>query len=325
VPAEVRVGIVSWNSEADLHRCLAALPAALGRLAAEVVVVDNASSDASAAVAEAAGAEVLRNPRNVGYAAGMNRALAGTAAPVLVALNPDTEPPPCSLERLVATLRARPDAAIVVPRLVEVDGRPQHSAYRLPSPWVSVVAAVSVAPLRRSPLGRRLLLEGAGPHRGGPVPWAIGAVHVLRAAALAGAPPYAERAFMYAEDLELCWRLGEQGWVTWLDDDVEVPHVGNASGALAWGEDRGLRYWAATYDVVAARRGAGAARRLGAGAAVAATVAATRAASRSVLGGAAARPARRAAAHRYWREARLHAVAALHGPPPAPVDPPSPR
>jgi GT2 family glycosyltransferase len=319
---DVRVGIVSWNTASLLDRCLAALPGALDGLEVEVVVVDNASRDGSADIAAAAGVQVVRNDRNVGYATAMNQALAGTGAPVLVALNPDTEPPAGALARLVATLHARPRVGVVVPRLVGTDGRPQHSAYRLPSPWVSLAAAVSVDPLRRSWVGRRLLLEGAGPHEEGPVPWAIGAVHVIRADALAGEPPYAERAFMYAEDLELCWRLAERGWTTWLDASVGVPHVGNAAGALAWGDDRGLRYWAATYDVVAAHRGPGSARRLGLGAAAAAVVGAARAGAASVAGGPDARGARRALARRYLREARLHARTAATGPPPAPTDPP---
>ena len=47
--ADVRVGIVSWNTAALLDRCLSALPAALGGLRAEVIVVDNASADGTAA------------------------------------------------------------------------------------------------------------------------------------------------------------------------------------------------------------------------------------------------------------------------------------
>ena len=67
--ATVRVGIVSWNTAVLLDRCLAALPAALGDIEAEVVVVDNASSDESASVAEAhPGVTVIRSPENVGYA-----------------------------------------------------------------------------------------------------------------------------------------------------------------------------------------------------------------------------------------------------------------
>ena len=64
---DVRVGIVSWNTGSLLDRCLAALPQALDGLESEVVVVDNASSDASADVAARhAGVAVRRMSENVG-------------------------------------------------------------------------------------------------------------------------------------------------------------------------------------------------------------------------------------------------------------------
>src|SRR3546814_10226739 len=77
-------------------------------LEAEVVVVDNDSDDDSAAVAERRGVKVVHNADNEGYARGMNAALADTDAPVLIALNPDTEAPPGSLAALVARLRGEP-------------------------------------------------------------------------------------------------------------------------------------------------------------------------------------------------------------------------
>ena len=92
---DVRVGIVSWNTAALLDRCLSALPAALGGLRAEVIVVDNASADDSVNVARGhAGVRVELQSENLGYARGMNLALAGSTAPVLLALNPDTEAAP---------------------------------------------------------------------------------------------------------------------------------------------------------------------------------------------------------------------------------------
>jgi GT2 family glycosyltransferase len=262
------------------------------------------------------------NDANLGYAAAMDQALAGDDAAVLVALNPDTEPAPGTLARLVRALDAHPGAAVVVPRLVGEHGEPQHSAHRFPTPLPSLAASVSVAPLRRGPVGRRLLLEGSGPHAGGPVPWAIGAVHVIRAAALDGEPPYATRAFMYAEDLELSWRLAQRGWSTYLVADVEVRHVGNAAGVQAWGDERSVRYWAATYDVVALRRSPAAARRLGLAAALSCAIAVVRSAVRSFVGRAPARHAARAATRRYLREAGLHWSVARHGPPPPPTTPP---
>ena len=259
---EVRVGIVSWNTAELLARCLDALPAALGGLQAEVVVVDNASSDASVEVATRPGVQVVANEANVGYARGMNQALAGTDAPVLVALNPDTVPPPGSLARLVDALHAAPEAAVVVPRLVHPDGRRQHSAYRFPSIALAVVVCFAPAAVQRGRVGRRFRLEAAAAtDDAGPVDWAIGAVHVIRRAALGGAAPYAERAFMYAEDLELCWRLARAGWHTELVADVTVVHAANSAGAQAWGADRDRRWWAASYDVYAQVRGPWAARR----------------------------------------------------------------
>jgi N-acetylglucosaminyl-diphospho-decaprenol L-rhamnosyltransferase len=321
---DVRVGIVSWNTAELLERCLAALPAALGDLDAEVVVVDNASSDSSAAVAAAApGVRLVANATNVGYAAAMDVALGHSDAPVLLALNPDTEPGPGTLARVVRGLDAHPDAGVVVPRLVGAHGEPQHSANRFPTALPSLAAAVSVGPLRRGAIGRRLLLDGSGPHAGGPVPWAIAAVAAIRAAALQGEPPFATRSFMYAEDLELCWRLAQRGWTTYLLADVEVLHVGNAAGEQAWGDQRSVRFWAATYDVVALRRSSAAARRLGLAATVACLVATARAGGRALVGSAPSRHAARAAGRRSLREARLHWSVVRHGPPPPPTSPPT--
>jgi N-acetylglucosaminyl-diphospho-decaprenol L-rhamnosyltransferase len=241
---------VSWNTASLLERCLKALPDALGELRAEIVVVDNASSDGSADVAEAhADVTVIRNPSNVGYAKAMNQALAGTSCPVVIALNPDTEPPPKSLATLVERLESDPSVAVVVPRLTNQDGSTQHSVYRFPSP--AVAAAVGLLPPRwtRGRIGRRFWLEGACPHdHNTDIDWAIGAVHVLRADALAGRRPYDERWFMYVEDIELCWWLAKRGWRRRLEADIVVPHVGNASGEQAWGPERTARWIDATYD-----------------------------------------------------------------------------
>jgi N-acetylglucosaminyl-diphospho-decaprenol L-rhamnosyltransferase len=264
---QVRVGIVSWNTAELLGRCLAALPAALAGLDAEVVVIDNDSADGSADVAADVAARsptvrLVRNRTNVGYAKAMNQALAGTDATVLIALNPDTEPPRGSLAVLVDRLLSQPDVGLVAPRLVGPDGRLQHSVYRFPSP--AVTAAVCLVPTRwqRGRIGQHFWLEGSAPHdRPADVDWPIGAVHVIRSAALGSRQPYDERWFMYVEDIELCWWLARNGWRRRLEADVAITHVGNASGAQAWGESRSARYYAATYDWYARDRGAGAARR----------------------------------------------------------------
>ena len=253
--AEVRVGIVSFNTASLLERCLDALPSALDGLRAEIRVVDNASTDDSVEVARRhAAVDVQRNAANVGYAKAMNDALDETDAPVLIALNPDTEPPVRSLRVLAEHVLADERVGLVVPRLVDPDGTEQPSVHRFPSLGLAAVANLLPARSLRGGLGRRFWIAGAaGQRTTGSIDWAFGAVHVMRRAA-AGARPYDERSFMYAEDLDLCWRLHQQGWRVELAGDVAIPHVGNAAGAIHWGDEREDRVWQATYDWYARSR-----------------------------------------------------------------------
>lgn len=259
--ARVRVGIVSWNCAEVLSDCLAALPAALDGMDAEIVVVDNASDDESVGVAQAAGATTVGNPTNIGYGRAMNQALAGTAAPVLVALNPDTVPLPGSLARLVATLEAHPDAGVVLPRLHGADGEPQWSLR--PFPDFGITSVTALLPRRWWPrrVRERLGLPDSAPTGVAPVDWGIGAVHVLRSSAVhdhrvrVGEGVYSERWFIYVEDLDLCWRLARAGWRTWYDPAAEVRHVGGASADQAFGGAARLRWLHESYDWYACTRG----------------------------------------------------------------------
>lgn len=316
----MRVGIVSWNTAQHLEACLASLPAALDGVQAEIVVVDNASADDSVEVARRHPVTVVVNEANLGYAVAMNQALADTTAPYLLALNPDTIPAPGTLRRLLERMVADPRAGVLVPRLTDEQGRPQDSAHRFPGPLVPIAAALSTRSVRRSRLGRWLLLDGSGPHRGGQVDWAIGAVHLIRASALSGEKPYDERSFMYAEDLELCWRLTQRGAPTVLADDVTVAHVGNAAGEQAWGDTRSVRFWTATYDVIGRRRSRRAARLAALGATVAGAASILRTVPRTVAGGRRAQASRLLAIRR--QELRVHLRTAVAGPRPSPTTPP---
>ena len=71
-PLDLSIAIVTWNSERWIERCLQSVQAACGRLEYEVVVYDNASSDATLA-AMGKDVEVIRGAANDGFAAGVNR------------------------------------------------------------------------------------------------------------------------------------------------------------------------------------------------------------------------------------------------------------
>ena len=247
----VRVGIVSYNTAELLRACLNALPAALDGVEAEIVVVDNASSDHSVELLEGyRDMRLVRSEKNVGYARAMNVALAGSSAPYLFALNPDVAPEPGSLRILLDVFQKFPDVALVAPVLLNVDGSVQDSVHCFPSARLALLTHLLPPRLRGSSRYQRWWLRpptGYGDQVD--VDWVTGAVHCIRRRALAGAPPYTVRWFMYAEDMDLCWRLRQQGWRVTLEPRAQVLHVGNASGALEWSDaDREARWLSATYD-----------------------------------------------------------------------------
>lgn len=315
----VRVGIVSWNTADELDRCLASLPEALDGLEAEVVVVDNASEDDSAERAERhGGVRVIRNPVNEGYARAMNQALAGTTAPALVALNPDTQAPPGSLRGLVDALLGDPSLALVVPQLRNDDGSLQHSVNRFPSVGLTLAGWLLPSSWHARRGGRHWWVPGTATHSvAQDIDWAIGAVHVIRAAALGGVAPYSERWFMYVEDLDLCWRLDRAGWRRRLEPGVWVTHTGNAAGVQAWGTDPALRWLPCSYDFYALARSNASARAWAGANALALLLWSAIGLAQPRWGPVPTTPGRKAHVRRIWMlrgHMRIHLTALIGGP-----------
>lgn len=256
--AAVTVVVVSWNTRDLLLRCLRSLAddAAAGR--AEVVVVDNHSTDGSAHAARTAApwAQVLEPEGNLGFGRAVNLAARGLATEWLVAANADAAPEPGALAALLHAGNADRGIGALAPRLILPDGSTQHSVGPLPS--VSVAAMFTLGLPRLIPgLGERLCLEGYwDPERAREVPWAIGAFLLLRRRAFDDVGGFDDRQWMYAEDLDLGWRLRDAGWTTRYEPTARVRHANGAATAAAFGEHRSERFMRATYSVIARRRGA---------------------------------------------------------------------
>jgi GT2 family glycosyltransferase len=88
------------------------------------------------------------------------------------------------------------------------------------------------------------------------VPWAVAALLLVRRAAWDGAGGFDGAQWLYAEDLDLGWRLRRAGWFTRYVPDASVHHENAAATTLAWGEERTARWVRMTYVWLLARRGA---------------------------------------------------------------------
>ena len=256
--APVAVAVVSWNTRELLADCLRSLEddAAAGR--AEVWVVDNASTDGSAAlVRERFGwARLIASEENLGFGSAVNRVAAATRCPWIAPANADVALEPGALAALLEAGEADGGAGAVAPRLVLPDGTTQHSVYAFPT--LPFTAAFNLGLHRVVPgLGDRLALEGFwDPERPRRVPWAIAAFLLVRRQAWDAAGGFDESQWMYAEDLDLGWRLARAGWATRYVPAARVRHESSASTAQAWGDERTARWLRSTYAWMLRRRGA---------------------------------------------------------------------
>jgi N-acetylglucosaminyl-diphospho-decaprenol L-rhamnosyltransferase len=211
---------VTANSGAHLEALVAcdALMGAFDRL----IVVDNVSDDGSPEMAREAGAVVLPRSERGGYGACVNMGARATSGPLFAVLNPDiTWESPDVVERLCQHFE-RPEVAIVAPALMLPDGRLQDSAREIPTPWDLLAR-------------RRLQSERGAIWDAGEVPWVVGACFIVRREAWDAVGGFDPGFFLYFEDVDLCWRLRQAGWSTYLDTSVTVRHhFQAASRAPIW-------------------------------------------------------------------------------------------
>lgn len=256
--ASVTIAVVSWNTSDLLDRCLKSLRPCVESGLARVVVVDNGSADGSPAMV--AGhhpwAELIEADANLGFGRAVNRAVQDATSEWIAAANADVEVSTGALEALVARGTSNPACAAVAPRLEGVDGSTQPSVYRFPS--VCGTALASVGAHRVSEQAATAIFHGPigdWSHEA-EVDWAMGAFLLVRREAFNAVGGFDETQWMYAEDLDLCWRLAQAGWRTRYVPTATVHHVGAASATAAFGAGHGtLPVVAAHFAWLKRRRG----------------------------------------------------------------------
>ncbi|MBI3974101.1 MAG: glycosyltransferase family 2 protein [Chloroflexi bacterium] len=226
---DLSVVVVSYNSADLLERCLALIVDEASPQT-EVFVVDNASRDGSAALVRERFPHVrlIANERNAGFGAANNAAIRSSTGRYVALVNPDCVVERGSLARLVAFLDRHPRAAVASGRLRHGDGTFQHSAFRFPS-----LAQVF---FDFFPLHRRLAesgLNGRYPRRWDersfPIDHPLGAFFCVRRAAIEQVGLFDEGYFMYAEEVDWCYRFKQAGWEVWHCGEAQATHLGGRS------------------------------------------------------------------------------------------------
>lgn len=223
--------VVNYESGHHLAHCVATLLADSSAGAPEIVVVDNGSRDGS--IGELARnvptARVIMSDDNLGYAAGANRGVSSTTAPVVAVCNPDLEVAPGTAAALLARLDAEPDLAAVGPVVRNPDGSQYPSARTVPSLRDAVGHALLGAVRPTNRFTRRYRQLDVDPTCRRDVDWLSGAAMWLRRSALDSVGGWDEHYFMYMEDVDLCWRLRRLGWRVAYEPTGVVMHVQGVS------------------------------------------------------------------------------------------------
>jgi len=221
----VAVVIVNYESGPALLQCVEDW---MADGAVDVVVVDNGSADGSVERVRARyrDLEVVTPGRNLGYGAAANRGVAATTTPRIVVSNPDLEVRPGTLAHLSEALDDHPRWALVGPLIRTSSGERYPSARHFPSlvdAGGHALLGIFVPDNRFTRSYQRNDLDQVS---GGPVEvdWVSGACFLVRRSAFEQVGGFDESYFMYAEDVDLCWRLGQQDWSAAYVPTAEVTH-----------------------------------------------------------------------------------------------------
>lgn len=234
----ISVVVVTYNSIAHIADCLRSLGGV------EKIVVDNGSADGSAEAARLAGAKVLANPENRGFAAAANQGVAAASGELILLLNPDT----VLFEGLDALQSAlmRPDTFAGAGVLVDSDGRPQagFSVRRLPTFWTLAFEALGLNTVwPGNPVNRRYRCLDLDLGVAQAVEQPAGACLMVRKSVWNELGGMDERFHpLWFEDVDFCQRLKQKGCRIVFEPRCRFRHHGGHSLVTVDFADRQL-FW----------------------------------------------------------------------------------
>jgi len=226
---DLSVLLVTYNSRAFVDECIAAVREGVGAHEVEIVAVDNASADGTAAHLRDRWPDVtvLDMGWNAGFSRANNLAFAHSRGRHVVLLNGDAVVEPGALDTLVEFLDATPAAGVVSPRLLNPDGTDQGTARAFPTPAAAIWG-------RRSPLTRmfpdnryaRRYLSGRDHLGDDPfeVDWVSGACLMVPRRVIERVGPLDPGFFMHWEDADWCRRIKDAGYSVWCVPAARVVH-----------------------------------------------------------------------------------------------------
>lgn len=208
---KLSIVIVNYNVKFYLHQCLHSVQRALAGINAEVIVVDNASTDGSLDELTLAYPDVvfIANTDNKGYAYANNQAIRQSHGEYVLLLNPDTIVGGEVFDTCVSFLDTHPNVGAVGVRMLRADGSFAYESRRgLPTPLTAFYKMVGLCSLfPKSKFFGKYYMRYLDENEAARIEVISGAFMMLRRSALDEVGLLDETFFMYGEDIDLSYRL----------------------------------------------------------------------------------------------------------------------
>lgn len=230
---DLSIIIVNWNSADYLRSCLTSVHSETRGISFEVIVVDNASYDGSEKMVRDLfpGVKFVQSDSNLGFARANNLGFLQAKGNILLFLNPDTEVVDGALATMTASLRADASAGAAGARLLNTDGSLQTSCVQSIPTIANQVLDFDLLRRLFPKHGlwgtRALYLNTSEPVR---VDAISGACFMVRRDVFEGAARFSEQYFMYADDLDLSYKIKKAGYgILYLNECKVIHHGGKCS------------------------------------------------------------------------------------------------
>lgn len=224
---KLSVVIVNYNSGEFLTRCLQSLELSRGDIIFDIWVIDNASDDNSISLAKKSFPKVnyFLEEKNVGFSKANNLGLKKVRYENILILNPDAEIPPDTIKYMLEFMENRFDIGAATCRVELPNGKLDWSSHRgFPTPLASFLYYF----LRNDSLYHLFHKDMNINHE---VDSVSGAFLMTKKSVLNKVGLFDEDYFMYAEDIDLCYRIKKAGYKVIFVPSVKIVHYkGVASG-----------------------------------------------------------------------------------------------
>ena len=227
---DVSIVIVSYNTKDLTLDCIESVFSGNSDIEKEIIVVDNASSDGTVEAIRNlkfrnrdSRIEIITNKSNLGFAKANNQGIKTAKGKYILLLNSDTRINKETLRKLLSFANKKPDAGVIVPKLLNSDGSVQGSVFHFPT----IPRAI-----RQYILGYEGILDKYAPPGDKPVTVEVAsmAAFLITPLCLKKVGLLDERYFMYFEDFDYSCRVNENGLKIYYLPTAEVIHHHGESG-----------------------------------------------------------------------------------------------